>query len=216
MYVVHNRIEVGPADAEAFENAFTTSMRTTLGGVPGLRRSLLMRPARPGQPYVSTMEFDFQDDFKAWMKSDSFRAAHADAQAPACRRPRRSRPSRSSGTSSPDRTSPVELGETTSARLRPARSFADPAGVPLAVPSSAGWWSELGEPVMCVEPDLPAGLVDHGVVGPAQQHQVRQAGLAAVGPVDEVVGVAGDRLPSGSRGTGSAGPAAPVPSRSRR
>jgi heme-degrading monooxygenase HmoA len=87
MYVVHNRIDVGPEGADAFEKAFAESMRATLHGVPGLRRSLLMRPAKPGQPYVSTMEFDSADDFRAWMKSDSFRAAHADAQAPGMQAP---------------------------------------------------------------------------------------------------------------------------------
>lgn len=87
MYVVHNRIEVGPDDAAAFEEAFVASMRTTLDGVPGLRRSLLMRPAGPGQPYVATMEFDSKDDFRAWMGSDSFRAAHANAQAPGMQAP---------------------------------------------------------------------------------------------------------------------------------
>ncbi len=81
MYVVHNRIEVAAGEAEAFERAFVGSMRATLAGVPGLRRSLLMRPASPNQPYVSTMEFDSKDDFRAWMKSDSFRAAHADTDA---------------------------------------------------------------------------------------------------------------------------------------
>jgi heme-degrading monooxygenase HmoA len=87
MYVVHNRIEVAPDGAEAFEKAFSDSMRATLHGVPGLLRSLLMRPAKPGQPYVSTMEFASADDFRAWMKSDSFRAAHADAEAPGMQAP---------------------------------------------------------------------------------------------------------------------------------
>jgi heme-degrading monooxygenase HmoA len=87
MYVVHNRIEVEPDGAESFEASFAVSMRATLGGVPGLRRSLLMRPAGPNQPYVSTMEFDSKDDFRAWMKSDSFRAAHADTQAPGMQAP---------------------------------------------------------------------------------------------------------------------------------
>lgn len=87
MYVVHNRIEVSPEDAEAFERTFVTSMRTTLEGVGGLRRSVLMRPAGPNQPYVATMEFDSKDDFRAWMSSDSFRAAHADAQAPGMQAP---------------------------------------------------------------------------------------------------------------------------------
>lgn len=87
MFVVHNRIEVPAEGAEAFEQAFTGSMRTTLAGVPGLRRSLLMRPTGPNAPYVSTMEFDSQDDFRAWMKSDSFAAAHSDTQAPGMQAP---------------------------------------------------------------------------------------------------------------------------------
>ena len=87
MFVVHNRIEVPAEGAEAFEQVFTESMRTTLSGVPGLRRSLLMRPSGPNAPYVSTMEFDSQDDFRAWMKSDSFAAAHSDKAAPGMQAP---------------------------------------------------------------------------------------------------------------------------------
>lgn len=87
MFVVHNRIEVSAESAEAFEGAFVQSMRATLAGVPGLRRSLLMRPSGPNAPYVSTMEFDSQDDFRAWMKSDSFAASHADKQAPGMQAP---------------------------------------------------------------------------------------------------------------------------------
>jgi len=87
MFVVHNRIEVPNEGSEAFERAFTESMRTTLAGVPGLRRSLLMRPAGPNAPYVSTMEFDSQDDFRAWLKSDSFAASHSDTQAPGMQAP---------------------------------------------------------------------------------------------------------------------------------
>ncbi|HEX7538144.1 MAG TPA: antibiotic biosynthesis monooxygenase family protein [Dermatophilaceae bacterium] len=87
MFAVHNRIEVAPDTAQAFEKAFAESMRTTLAGVPGLTRSLLMRPADPSQPYVSTMEFESRDHFRGWMKSDSFRAAHADAQAPGMQAP---------------------------------------------------------------------------------------------------------------------------------
>jgi heme-degrading monooxygenase HmoA len=87
MYVVHNRIEVAPEQAASFEETFSASMRATLAGVPGLRRSLLMRPVKPGDPYVSTMEFDSADDFRAWMKSDSFKAAHADTDAPGMQAP---------------------------------------------------------------------------------------------------------------------------------
>ncbi|MEV4078645.1 antibiotic biosynthesis monooxygenase family protein [Nonomuraea fuscirosea] len=46
-----------------------------------------MRPARPGGPYVSTMEFDSAEDFRAWMKSDSFKAAHSDVDAPGMQAP---------------------------------------------------------------------------------------------------------------------------------
>ncbi|AEA23987.1 antibiotic biosynthesis monooxygenase family protein [Pseudonocardia benzenivorans] len=87
MYVVHNRIEVTAEQAAAFEETFTASMRATLNGVPGLRRSLLLRPAKAGGAYVSTMEFDSADDFRAWMRSDSFKAAHSDTQAPGMQAP---------------------------------------------------------------------------------------------------------------------------------
>lgn len=81
MFVVHNRIDVPAEAAEGFEKAFTDSMRTTLAGVPGLVRSTLLKPADPAQPYVSTMEFETRDHFLAWMRSDSFKAAHSDEQA---------------------------------------------------------------------------------------------------------------------------------------
>jgi heme-degrading monooxygenase HmoA len=86
MYVIHNRINVA-APAAAFESAFVDSMRTTLAGVPGLLRSTLLKPAGPDQPYVSTMEFDSKESFLAWMRSDSFKAAHSDTQAPGMQAP---------------------------------------------------------------------------------------------------------------------------------
>lgn len=87
MYIVMNRIDVGPDQAEGFETHFAASMRSTLNGVPGLRRTSLLRPVGPNQPYLSTMEFDSQDDFLAWMRSDSFRAAHANVDAPGMQAP---------------------------------------------------------------------------------------------------------------------------------
>lgn len=89
MFIVSNRIEV-PAEsdaAEQFETVFVESMRTTLAGVPGLHRVTLQRPAVSGLPYVSTMEFDCQEDFRAWVTSDSFRASHRNADAPGMRSP---------------------------------------------------------------------------------------------------------------------------------
>jgi len=87
MFVVHNRISAPTENADAFEESFVASMRTTLEGVPGLVRSTLMKPAGGEHPYVSTMEFDSRDSFLAWMKSDSFKAAHANVDAPGMQMP---------------------------------------------------------------------------------------------------------------------------------
>ena len=77
MYVVMNRIDVEPGKEAGFEASFGGSMNTTLAGVPGLLRSTLLKPARDGLPYVSTMEFTDKDAFMAWMRSDSFKASHS-------------------------------------------------------------------------------------------------------------------------------------------
>ncbi len=87
MFVVHNRIDTPAEAAEAFEQHFAESMRTNLSGVDGLVRSTLMRPAEEGKPYVAAMEFESRDAFLAWMRSDSFRAAHANTDAPGMQAP---------------------------------------------------------------------------------------------------------------------------------
>lgn len=87
MFVITNRIDVTAQTAEAFEKAFTDSMRSTLSGVPGLKRTTLMRPEAEGLPYVSTMEFESRTDFMTWLKSDSFKASHSDQQAPGMQAP---------------------------------------------------------------------------------------------------------------------------------
>lgn len=76
MFVATNRLFV-PADQVAeFERHFTANMREYLPGVPGLRRSTLLRPTAPDQPYVSVNEFDTEADFRAWVASPGFREAH--------------------------------------------------------------------------------------------------------------------------------------------
>ncbi|ALD63101.1 antibiotic biosynthesis monooxygenase [Arthrobacter sp. LS16] len=87
MFVVTNRIDVTEDTAQSFEAAFTDSMRSTLSGVPGLKRTTLMRPEADGLPYVSTMEFESRADFLEWLKSDSFKASHSDKQAPGMQAP---------------------------------------------------------------------------------------------------------------------------------
>jgi heme oxygenase (staphylobilin-producing) len=76
MYVVMNRIDVGPERAEMFEQHFSGSMDGTLAGVPGLLRSTLLRPVRDEDPYVAEMVFDSKESFVGWLNSDAFQAAH--------------------------------------------------------------------------------------------------------------------------------------------
>jgi heme-degrading monooxygenase HmoA len=82
VFVVHNRIDVPPERADAFARGFAANMKTHLARVPGLRRSVLLRPEAAGQPFVATMEFESARDFEAWRQSDSFRGAHAGTRGP--------------------------------------------------------------------------------------------------------------------------------------
>lgn len=77
MYTVMNRIPVPAAGAAAFEERFAGSMRGTLPGVPGLVGARLLRPRQEGGVYVAVMDFTDEEAFTAWMRSDAFRAAHA-------------------------------------------------------------------------------------------------------------------------------------------
>ena len=65
-----------------------------------------------------------------------------------------------------------------------------------------GRWEELGSAVVGVDPDLPGGVVDDPVVLAAEEDEVVELGLAAVGPVGDVVGVA-HRGGSGAAGEGA-------------
>ncbi len=76
MYVVVNRIEVEAERAEMFEQHFSASMSDTLGAVPGLVRSTLLRPTADGSPYLAEIVFDSKESFTGWLHSDAFRAAH--------------------------------------------------------------------------------------------------------------------------------------------
>ncbi len=76
MFVVHNRIDVPPDKADAFARGFAENMKSHLAGVPGLKRSVLLKPGADGQPFVATMEFESERDFEIWRQSESFRGAH--------------------------------------------------------------------------------------------------------------------------------------------
>lgn len=77
MFVATNRLYVPAERAEEFERHFRDNMRTFLPGVPGLKRSTLLRPTKENDPYVSVNEFESEEAFRAWVASDSFKAAHA-------------------------------------------------------------------------------------------------------------------------------------------
>jgi heme-degrading monooxygenase HmoA len=77
MFIATNRLFVPEVQTDDFERQFTDNMRTFLPGVPGLRRSTLLRPTEPGQqPYVSFNEFDSREAFDDWVHSASFKSAH--------------------------------------------------------------------------------------------------------------------------------------------
>jgi heme oxygenase (staphylobilin-producing) len=76
VFIATNRLFVPAERAEEFEAHFRDNMRTFLPGVPGLLRSTLLKPTKDDQPYVSVNEFESEEDFRAWVASDSFREAH--------------------------------------------------------------------------------------------------------------------------------------------
>ncbi|WP_030277268.1 antibiotic biosynthesis monooxygenase family protein [Streptomyces sp. NRRL B-24484] len=80
MYTVMNRILVPADGAAAFEERFAASMRATLPGVDGLLGTRLLRPQREGGVYAAVMDFTGEEAFAAWMRSESFRAAHGPSE----------------------------------------------------------------------------------------------------------------------------------------
>jgi len=83
VYVAMNRIPVPAEHAEIFEQHFSRAMDGTLGEVPGLVRSTLLRPATEGAPYVAQITFDSEESYRGWLSSDAFKAAHAHGPAAA-------------------------------------------------------------------------------------------------------------------------------------
>lgn len=77
MHVAMNRIQVPPEHAEIFEQHFSRSMDGTLGEVPGLVRSALLRPTTAGAPYVAQITFDSEESYRGWLSSDAFKSAHS-------------------------------------------------------------------------------------------------------------------------------------------
>ena len=75
MFVVANELVVDEQYRGQFESTFADSMRATLPGVPGLLRASLLAPTSEGG-HLATLEFEDEDAYRAYIKSDAFRSAH--------------------------------------------------------------------------------------------------------------------------------------------
>lgn len=77
MFVVTNRVPV----AEGHEAAFEERFRNRAGQIernPGFVNMQILRPAKPGLPYLVQTTWESREAFERWVDSDDFRQAHAD------------------------------------------------------------------------------------------------------------------------------------------
>jgi heme oxygenase (mycobilin-producing) len=47
-----------------------------IDSMPGFHRMQVLRPSKPGEPYLVISEWEDQESFKAWMKSPAFVEGH--------------------------------------------------------------------------------------------------------------------------------------------
>lgn len=76
MITVANRIFVHPEYADQFEERFKNRARQ-VDQMPGFLRNMVLKPAKPGDPYVVLTLWESQEAFKAWTESDAFKQGHA-------------------------------------------------------------------------------------------------------------------------------------------
>ncbi|WP_034341499.1 antibiotic biosynthesis monooxygenase family protein [Deinococcus misasensis] len=76
MITVANRIFVHPEYAEQFEERFKNRARQ-VDQMPGFLRNMVLKPAKPGDPYVVLTLWESQEAFKAWTESEAFKQGHA-------------------------------------------------------------------------------------------------------------------------------------------
>ncbi|MFW2542300.1 antibiotic biosynthesis monooxygenase family protein [Primorskyibacter sp. 2E107] len=81
MYLTMNRFKVVPERAAEFE-AMWTSRDSHLKQVPGFRSFALMKGSEQADHvlYASHTIWEDEESFRAWTKSDAFRAAHKGAK----------------------------------------------------------------------------------------------------------------------------------------
>ncbi|WP_027857303.1 antibiotic biosynthesis monooxygenase family protein [Marinobacterium jannaschii] len=76
MFVVSNRVYVNDGWCDEFEARF----RKRAGEIdkqPGFVKMAVLRPAKPGAPYVVQTEWQDRAAFDGWVGSEDFRKAHA-------------------------------------------------------------------------------------------------------------------------------------------
>lgn len=76
MIVVSNRIFVNPDYNEPFEARFK-ERAAFVDQMPGFVAFTMLRPSRPGKPYVIMTYWQTEAHFQAWTQSDTFREGHA-------------------------------------------------------------------------------------------------------------------------------------------
>lgn len=76
MITVANRIFVAPEYAEQFEERFK-ARAGLVDAMPGFVANHVLRPTKPGDPYVVLTFWDSHESFQAWTQSDAFKQGHA-------------------------------------------------------------------------------------------------------------------------------------------
>ena len=75
MFVAINFITCREDYRGRFEELFG-SRAGAIDAMPGFVRMQVLRPSKPGEPYLVMSEWDNQESFKAWMKSEAFVQGH--------------------------------------------------------------------------------------------------------------------------------------------
>lgn len=76
MITVMNRIGVKPEFAAQFEENFRNRAHL-VDGMPGFVRNEVLRPTKPGDPYIVLTYWQDEASFRAWTESDEFKQGHA-------------------------------------------------------------------------------------------------------------------------------------------
>ncbi|MES9991537.1 MAG: antibiotic biosynthesis monooxygenase [Candidatus Thiodiazotropha sp.] len=76
MYIVANRVPV----AEGYQQMFEQRFRNRAGQIekqPGFVRMQVLKPDKPGLPYIVLTSWQDKASFEGWVGSDDFKTAHA-------------------------------------------------------------------------------------------------------------------------------------------